>query len=115
MAGGGVLESVAEPVQARERWATFEQVCRRHGLALVYLFGSRAREAVRLLKGARVHPDDPLADVDVGVLPSVLCPARLTVSSFTLPCTTTWLTSSSLTTWTWCFSRRTTLSSRQRP
>lgn len=50
------------------RWAAFAEVCRRHGLALVYLFGSRAGDAARLLAGEQVEVDDPLADVDVGVV-----------------------------------------------
>jgi len=48
----------------------FCQICRGHGLGLVYLFGSMAGRGARLLKGSGGQPvlDDPLADLDVGVV-----------------------------------------------
>lgn len=42
--------------------------CREHGVALVYLFGSRQESGVSLLKDESVTLSDPLADVDVGVV-----------------------------------------------
>ncbi|MEW5793300.1 MAG: nucleotidyltransferase domain-containing protein [Bacillota bacterium] len=42
--------------------------CRKHGIALVYLFGSQAREGARLLAGETVSVHDPLTDLDVGVV-----------------------------------------------
>lgn len=42
--------------------------CRNHGVALVYLFGSQASTGAMLLKGEKVIVDDPLSDIDVGVI-----------------------------------------------
>ncbi|MDI6871771.1 MAG: nucleotidyltransferase domain-containing protein [Bacillota bacterium] len=44
------------------------ELCRRHGLALVYLFGSQAANGARLLDGETAAPSDALADLDVGVV-----------------------------------------------
>lgn len=46
------------------------EACRRHGVGLAYLFGSRAREGMRLLSDgqARILADDPLADLDLGIV-----------------------------------------------
>ena len=45
-----------------------EQLCLRHGLALVYLFGSQAERGARLFAGEANGPSDALADLDVGVV-----------------------------------------------
>ncbi|MFZ5596329.1 MAG: nucleotidyltransferase domain-containing protein [Bacillota bacterium] len=39
-----------------------------HDIALIYLFGSRADTGLGILNGARKKNDDPLADIDVGVV-----------------------------------------------
>lgn len=43
-------------------------LCRRHGIALVYLFGSQAQVGLKILQGEKVVINDPLTDLDVGVL-----------------------------------------------
>lgn len=43
-------------------------LCRQHGLALVYLFGSQAARGAKLLAGEQSAPTDALADLDVGVV-----------------------------------------------
>lgn len=45
-----------------------DNLCRRHRLGLVYLFGSRQESGARLLAGERVALDDSLSDLDVGVV-----------------------------------------------
>lgn len=45
-----------------------EQIGKSYGIALCYLFGSKATEGLRLLKGERVEPEDPESDIDFGVL-----------------------------------------------
>lgn len=50
------------------RLQALEGIARRHGVALVYLFGSQADVARRHLEGGPVEPADPLADIDVGVV-----------------------------------------------
>lgn len=45
-------------------------LARRHGLSLIYLFGSQAREGLTLLSGGRAEHSDRLADLDVGVVTS---------------------------------------------
>jgi predicted nucleotidyltransferase len=43
-------------------------VCQKYGIALVYLYGSKAEEGLRHLRGEEVGIDDKLADIDVGVV-----------------------------------------------
>ncbi len=38
------------------------------GIALVYIFGSRVKTGLDILKGARKKNNDPLADIDIGVV-----------------------------------------------
>ncbi len=45
-----------------------EQICKAYSIALCYIFGSKANEGLRLIKGERVEPDDPESDIDFGVL-----------------------------------------------
>ena len=45
-------------------------ICRKYGIALVYLFGSQAAAGKRLLAGSNVTIIDPLTDLDVGVVTS---------------------------------------------
>lgn len=52
----------------RNRRDKLARICRRHGLALVYLFGSQAQSGARWLAGEDVSVADPLADLDVGVV-----------------------------------------------
>ncbi|HAG08844.1 MAG TPA: DNA polymerase subunit beta [Desulfotomaculum sp.] len=40
----------------------------KYGVALIYLFGSQAREGTKILAGEKVMIEDPLTDLDVGVV-----------------------------------------------
>ncbi len=51
-----------------ERLTDLERVCREHRVALAYFFGSQARLGFGALQGGRQELDDPLADVDLGVV-----------------------------------------------
>jgi hypothetical protein len=43
-------------------------LCREHGIALAYLFGSQRDLGLRLLRGEPISLSDPLADIDVSVV-----------------------------------------------
>lgn len=43
-------------------------ICQRHGVSLAYLFGSRAQAGSDVLAGKTLVNDDPLADLDLGVV-----------------------------------------------
>ena len=45
-----------------------KNICRRYGIALAYLFGSRSEDGFRHLQGHKVSIDDPLADLDLGIV-----------------------------------------------
>lgn len=55
------------------RQDTLAQICRRHGVRSLYLFGSRALEALAWLRGDRPAMASAGSDLDVAVLPD---PAR---------------------------------------
>ena len=42
--------------------------CKQFNIALVYIFGSRVREDLKVLNNARVKVEDPLTDVDIGIV-----------------------------------------------
>ncbi len=44
------------------------RLSREHGIALVYLFGSQEEAGLELLRGQAVNLDDPLTDIDLGVV-----------------------------------------------
>lgn len=44
------------------------RIFKAHGVALAYLFGSQVEAAIRMLQGEPTSLDDPLADLDVGVV-----------------------------------------------
>ncbi len=44
------------------------EICTSYGITLVYLFGSQAEKAYRYLHGENIRIDDPLADIDIGVV-----------------------------------------------
>jgi len=51
--------------------AELARICRSHSVALLYLFGSQAELAERVLRSEAAespHPRDALADIDVGVV-----------------------------------------------
>ncbi|MDI3310397.1 MAG: nucleotidyltransferase domain-containing protein [Thermoanaerobacterium sp.] len=43
-------------------------ICKKYNIVLVYLFGSQKEKALKLLKEENVGIDDPLADIDVGIV-----------------------------------------------
>ncbi|ADD01729.1 MULTISPECIES: hypothetical protein [Thermoanaerobacter] len=43
-------------------------ICKKYNIALVYLFGSQKENALKLLKEEKVVIDDPLTDIDVGIV-----------------------------------------------
>jgi predicted nucleotidyltransferase len=45
-----------------------ENLCKKHNVALCYLFGSRAEEGLALLEGKNVEIADPESDIDFAVL-----------------------------------------------
>ena len=47
---------------------TLKTICKRYDIDLVYLFGSRSEEALRHLNGGKVSINDPLADIDIGIV-----------------------------------------------
>lgn len=51
-----------------ERAKELVSLCRDHGICLAYLFGSRAREGLSILEGKTIDLDDPLADLDLGIV-----------------------------------------------
>ena len=71
------LTGVANPI--------FEKIaatCRKHGVALLFLFGSQAREGFKFLSGEPVSPNDSLTDLDVGVVTEESLPPPLERSKF---------------------------------
>lgn len=50
------------------QFETITSICKKHGVALMYLFGSCARKAADLLSGKPAVIDDPLTDIDIGVV-----------------------------------------------
>ncbi|MDI6895531.1 MAG: nucleotidyltransferase domain-containing protein [Bacillota bacterium] len=61
-------QGVARHAGEEGKLGAFQRVCREHGLALVYLFGSQVANALRMLHGEDVELRDPLADIDIGVV-----------------------------------------------
>jgi hypothetical protein len=43
-------------------------ICQKHDIALVYLFGSQKENSLKLLNGEKVDIKDPLADIDIGIV-----------------------------------------------
>ena len=43
-------------------------ICQKYNIALVYLFGSQKENSLKLLNGEKVKINDPLADIDVGIV-----------------------------------------------
>lgn len=51
-----------------DKLTELSRVCRKHGVALVCLFGSRSGAGAAMLAGEKVEAGDPLADLDVGIV-----------------------------------------------
>lgn len=47
---------------------TLEQIARKYGLSLIYVFGSQVDIALAVLEGQSPPVTDPLADIDIGVV-----------------------------------------------
>lgn len=43
-------------------------ICKKYNIILMYLFGSQKENAFRILNGEDVNIEDPLADIDVGIV-----------------------------------------------
>jgi hypothetical protein len=43
-------------------------ICQKYNIALVYLFGSQKENSLNILNGEKVDINDPLADIDVGIV-----------------------------------------------
>jgi len=46
----------------------FIRICKKYDIALCYLFGSQKDNALKILKNEEVEINDPLTDIDVGIL-----------------------------------------------
>lgn len=44
------------------------RICSKYNIGLVYLFGSQKENALKILKGEKIKIDDPLADIDMGIV-----------------------------------------------
>ena len=42
--------------------------CQKYNIALVYLFGSQKENSLKILSEEKVDINDPLADIDVGIV-----------------------------------------------
>ncbi|HOQ51901.1 MAG TPA: nucleotidyltransferase domain-containing protein [Candidatus Atribacteria bacterium] len=45
-----------------------KKICQKYNIALAYLFGSQKENALRILEDKDVSINDPLADIDVGIV-----------------------------------------------
>ncbi|NSW83242.1 MAG: nucleotidyltransferase domain-containing protein [Syntrophothermus sp.] len=50
------------------RYEKLSKICRKYGVALLYLFGSQQDQGLALLSGEKCEPRDALSDIDVGVV-----------------------------------------------
>lgn len=66
MAPGRLYPAKQGYTAAMDRQEDLNQLCRDHGLLAVYLFGSRADDGLRLLRGETVSREG--SDLDVGVV-----------------------------------------------
>jgi len=51
-----------------EKIEKLREICQKYNIALVYLFGSQKENSLKLLNGEKVEINDPLADIDVGIV-----------------------------------------------
>ena len=51
-----------------EKIEKLRDFCQKYNIALVYLFGSQKENSLKLLNGEKVEINDPLADIDVGIV-----------------------------------------------
>jgi uncharacterized protein len=60
---------------------SFKKICKRYKVALAYLFGSRVEDGYALLTGESVSNNDPLADIDVGIVFHDVLPEGLAIAN----------------------------------
>lgn len=51
-----------------KKYDELASICRRHGVSLLYLFGSQALAGAELLAGKKAQPSDSLTDLDLGAV-----------------------------------------------
>ena len=51
-----------------EKIEKLRDICQKYNIALVYLFGSQKENSLKLLNGEKAEINDPLADIDVGIV-----------------------------------------------
>ena len=51
-----------------EKIEKLRDICQKYNIALVYLFGSQKENSLKVLNGEKVDINDPLADIDVGIV-----------------------------------------------
>lgn len=51
-----------------EKLKQIKKIAEKNDIALVYIFGSRVKTGLDILRGARGKNDDPLTDIDIGVV-----------------------------------------------
>ncbi|NMC59810.1 MAG: nucleotidyltransferase domain-containing protein [Candidatus Methanofastidiosa archaeon] len=51
-----------------EKIEKLRDICQKYNIALVYLFGSQKENSLKVLNGEKVEINDPLADIDVGIV-----------------------------------------------
>jgi len=44
------------------------EICQKYNVALAYLFGSQKENSLKILRGEKIDIEDPLADIDVGIV-----------------------------------------------
>jgi len=50
------------------KFEKLKEICKKHDIALVYLFGSQVKTGIDLLSSVEKDVTDPLTDIDVGVV-----------------------------------------------
>ncbi len=51
-----------------EKLKLINNIAEKNDIALIYIFGSRVKTGINILRGVRRKNDDPLADIDIGVV-----------------------------------------------
>lgn len=62
------LDAILVVVSKMAKLEALKHICGRYGIALAYIFGSRSEEGFRHLQGHRISIDDPLTDIDLGIV-----------------------------------------------
>ncbi|WP_297209641.1 MULTISPECIES: nucleotidyltransferase domain-containing protein [Thermodesulfovibrio] len=51
-----------------EKLNNLKKIFKKYNIALAYIFGSQKDNAIKLLQSKLIHIDDPLTDIDIGVV-----------------------------------------------